>query len=509
MISKTYTTSLIGVDSFIIEIEIDIHKGVPAFNMVGLPDTVVKESKERVRSAIKNSGYEFPLKKITINFAPADVKKEGSYYDLAIAIGIMISNGDIKNDYIKDCIFIGELSLNGEIRSVKGVLPMVIEAKRSKYKKIFIPIQNCHEVNIIDGIDIYGVSTLFELISFLNGEIELEKIKTEPYQQLKMKDYEVDFSEVIGQKFAKRAVEITASGYHNLLMIGPPGGGKTMIAQRIPTILPQLTYEQAIEVTKIYSISGILKDNSKIIFWPPFRNPHHTSSVISIIGGGSNVIPGEVSLAHNGVLFFDELPEFKRDTLEALRQPLEDGIVSISRAKGKYTFPAKFLLVASMNPCPCGYYGYQLKECSCSPTQIKNYLSKVSGPLLDRIDIHVNIEPINFQEISSNKKEESSEEIRKRVIRVREIQKIRFKDDDINYNSQMRTKHIKKYCKLDEKGMKLLESAFKALTLSTRAYNKILKIARTIADMDGSDNIKDDHIAEAIQYRTLDRKYWV
>lgn len=508
MLSKTYSISLVGINGFVIEIETDIHNGLPGLNMVGLPDTVIKESKERVRSAIKNSGYEFPLGKIIINFAPADIKKEGPCFDLAVAIGILMSSGKIKDTYIRDCIFIGELSLNGEVRSVRGILPMVLEAKRSKFKKVFIPYNNIQEVKFIDGIDIYGISYLNELIDFLNEDIYLEKIQNQNFSKINFSAYDMDFSEVIGQKFVKRAIEISASGNHNLLMIGPPGGGKTMIAQRIPTILPPLSYEQAIEVTKLYSIAGMLKDNNKIVLHPPFRNPHHTASSISIIGGGTNAMPGEVSLAHNGVLFLDELPEFKRDTLEALRQPLEDGIVSISRVKGKYTYPAKFLLIASMNPCPCGYYGYQLKECSCTQIQIKNYLNKISGPLLDRIDLHINVEPIKFEEISSNKKEEGSEEIRKRVIKVREIQSIRYKDDEISYNSQMKTKHIKKYCRVDKKGLILLESAFKSLVLSTRAYNKILKIARTIADMEVSEEIKENHIAEAIQYRSLDRKYW-
>ncbi|HAZ36778.1 MAG TPA: magnesium chelatase [Clostridiaceae bacterium] len=509
MLSKVKSISLIGVEGIIVDIETDIQNGIPNLNMVGLPDVVVKESRERVRSAIKNSGIKFPISKIIINFAPADIKKEGPHLDLAIAIGILISNGDIRNADIRDCIFIGELSLNGEIRSVKGILPMVLEAKNMGFKKIFIPALNKYEICLLNtDIEVYAVSTLKEIIDFYNEDIPITKVDFDFNQNITQDVFDVDFSEVKGQKLAKRAVEVAASGSHNLIMIGPPGGGKTMIAQRIPTILPQLNYEQAIEVTKIYSVAGLTNKYRGIILAPPFRSPHHTLSTASLIGGGSNPIPGEVSLAHDGVLFLDELPEYRRDALEALRQPMEDGIVCISRVKGKYVYPSKFMLIASMNPCPCGYYGYQLKECRCSEIQIRNYLNKVSGPLLDRIDIHISIEPVKFDEINDNTNEESSKDIRKRVEYARAIQMERFKNENILYNSQMKGRQIKKYCKVEKDGLKLLENAYKNLALSTRAYNKILKISRTIADMEGAENISEKHIAEAIQYRVLDRKYW-
>jgi magnesium chelatase family protein len=380
--------------------------------------------------------------------------------------------------------------------------------EKNKYKRVFIPEENVNEVNFIEGIEIYGLSTLLDAAGYLNGELVLEKADFIENAKKTKSFYEMDFNEVKGQKLAKRAIEVAASGGHNIIMIGPPGGGKTMLSQRIPTILPDLQYNEAVDVTRIYSVAGLLKEKCKIIFETPFRNPHHSSSTVSLIGGGSNPVPGEVSLAHNGVLFLDELPEFRRDALEALRQPMEDGRVCISRVKNKCTYPSRFMLVASMNPCPCGYFGYQLKQCKCTEMQIRTYLNKVSGPLLDRIDIHITVEPVQFEEINNNIIEESSESIRSRVEKARKVQQERFNGETIQSNSQMKTKHLKKYCVLDSKGEALLKIAFKSMALSTRAYSKVLKISRTIADMDESVNIQEKHIAEALQYRILDRKYW-
>ncbi len=508
MICKINSIGLIGIEGYTIEIEVDIQKGLPNFNMVGLPDAVVKESKERVRTAIKNSGFEFPVDKITVNFAPADIKKEGTHMDLAIAIGILVCSGNIEHKSVMGGIFIGELSLNGEIREVRGILPMIIEAQRLGYNSIFIPHENLGEAAFVKDCDVYTVSTLGELVDFFAGVAPLEKAVSSARQEEPTLQSDVDFSEIKGQRAARRAAEIAASGFHNLLMIGPPGGGKTMLAQRLTTILPQLTFDQGLDTTKIYSIAGMLKNNNRIIMAPPFRSPHHSSSTASIIGGGSVPMPGEVSLAHNGVLFLDELPEFRRDILEALRQPLEDGEVSISRVKGRYKYPSRFLMVASMNPCPCGYYGYQLKQCRCSENQIRAYLNRVSGPLLDRIDIHINIDPVKYEEINSDQTEEGSEEIKKRVERVKAVQLERFKNEGILFNSQMKQRHIKRYCPMTIKAEALIESAFKSMTLSTRAYGKILKVARTIADMDSEEKIGEKQVAEAIQYRVLDRKYW-
>lgn len=508
MISRVNSIVLSGLEGFPVDIEVDIENGMPSFTMVGLPDLVVKEAKERVRSAIKNSEFDIPVSRITVNFAPGWIKKEGTHLDLAVAVGVLSCCGYIKTTLFNKSMFIGELSLNGEIRGVRGVLPMLLEARKNGYENIFIPCDNTEEAAYIKDINIFPVGTLNETVELINAEGEVRFLYNREYMVDERSSFDVDFSEIRGQRLAKRAAEVSASGGHNLIMIGSPGGGKTMIAKRIPTILPDLTYDEAIEVTKIYSIAGLL-GNRSIIKTPPFRSPHHSASTISIVGGGTIPSPGEISLAHNGVLFLDEIAEFRKDALECLRQPMEEGKVYISRARGKYTFPGNIFLVAAMNPCPCGYYRSQLKECRCSEMQIRNYLGRISGPLLDRLDIHIAVEPIGFDEISSEVfNEESSASIRKRVIKAREIQADRFKNENIRLNSQMRPKQIKKYCSVKAAGLRLLEAAFKKLNLSTRAYNKILKISRTLADMDNSDEIAERHVAEAVQYRILDRKYW-
>lgn len=507
MYSKVYTCVLQGLEANKIEVETDLARGIPMLNIVGLPDAAIRESKERVRTAIKNTEFEFPLNRITINLAPAAIKKEGSQLDLAIAVGILMADAEIRESDFKEYIFIGELSLEGKVNGVQGALPMVISMRKQGIKKFIVPYDNREECSIINDIDIIPVKNLKEVVDYLNGEIDIEPYKPEEsfiYNNVKTN---LDFSDIKGQEGLKRALEIAAAGNHNILIIGPPGSGKTMAARRLPSIMPDLTFEEAVEITKIYSISGLL-DNSGLIKERPFRSPHHTSSNVALIGGGRVPKPGEVSLAHHGVLFLDELPEFQRNVLEVLRQPIEDSEVTISRVNASLKYPSKFLFVASMNPCPCGYYGDEDHNCTCTSSQIDKYLGKISSPLLDRIDIHIEVKPVKFKELSSQHQVESSEVIKGRVNRARQIQLERYKNDNILSNSELSPKKIKDYLNMSESASKIIEAAFKKYGFSARSYNKILKLSRTIADLDESIKVQDNHILEAIQYRTLDQKYW-
>ncbi len=507
MLSIIKSGALNGIDAYMVNVEVDISQGLPCFDIVGLPDSSIKESKERVRTAINNSSITFPIKRITINLAPADMRKVGSAFDLPIAIGILSSIKVIDINKIKNCFFAGELSLDGTLRPVKGILSMVHMAKKNNFDKCFLPIDNADEASIVKGIDIIPVTNLSELINLI------KKNKFEPYVKSDFVNSEndfyklFDFIDVKGQEQTKRALTISAAGSHNILMIGPPGSGKTMMAKRIPSILPPLTFEESINVTKIYSISGQLQNNNTLITNRPFRNPHHTLSANALTGGGRIPTPGEISLAHNGVLFLDELPEFQKKALEVMRQPLEDGQITISRVNNTLTFPSNFMLVASMNPCPCGYFGSSNK-CSCTPNEINKYLNKISGPLLDRIDIQVEATAVKFNELSNNIKTESSKELKEKVLFALNIQNNRYKNEPINYNSELTPSLIKKYCSLGKEEENLLEMAFNSMGLSARAYDKILKVARTIADIEGMEQINVIHISEALQYRSLDRKYW-
>ncbi len=512
MLAITKSIALQGLEGYLISIQVDISAGMPHFEIVGLPDTSVRESKERVRTAIKNSGVEFLSRKIVINLAPANTRKEGSGLDLAIAVGVLMASGYINmglNEEILDnTIFVGELSLNGNIEKINGILPICIEAKKLGIKRIILPKENAKEASYILGIEIIPVETLIEVIEYLNKEKDIKPEKSRNILEENTQQYLTDFSEVKGQENAKRALEISAAGGHNCLLIGTPGAGKTMLARRIPSILPDLSFNEALEISKIYSIVGLTSKENPLVLKRPFRSPHHTITSVSLVGGGTIPKPGEISLAHHGILFLDELPEFNKNTLEVLRGPLEDGIVTISRLNASITYPCNFMLIASMNPCPCGYYGSSEKECVCKPDQIKKYRNRISGPLLDRIDLHIEVSGVKYTKLQSDKQEEKSEAIRERVNKARKIQIERYKNHGIYSNSELTPKLIETFCHLNSECKKILEMSFENLGLSARAYSRILKVARTIADLEGEKQIEKRHLAEAIQYRSLDRKYW-
>jgi len=507
---KTFGSAVYGIEATTITIEVNILSGTKFF-IVGLPDNAIKESYFRIDSALKNCNYRMPRQQVVVNMAPADIRKEGSAYDLPIAVGVLASSGQVETENLDKYIIMGELSLDGSLQPIKGALPITIQARKEGFKGFILPKQNAREAAIVNDIEVYGVSNLTEVVDFLNGDSKLEPeyVNTREEFYNSLCNYDSDFSEVKGQENIKRALEIAAAGGHNVILIGPPGAGKTMLARRLPSILPPLTLHESLETTKIHSVAGKMAAADALVTVRPFRSPHHTISDVALVGGGGNPQPGEISLAHNGVLFLDELPEFKRSVLEVMRQPLEERRVTISRAKFTVDYPSSFMLVASMNPCPCGYYNHPEKECVCPPGVVQKYLSKISGPLLDRIDLHVEVTPVNFNELASDRPAEKSELIRERVIKAREIQIERFGNKpDLHANAQMSSQMVRELCQINEAGQNLLKRAMEKLGLSARAYDRILKVARTIADLAGSENIQLEHLAEAIHFRSLDREGW-
>ena len=509
MISKIYSSCVIGIDAYEVTAEVDIGAGLPGFNIVGLPDMAIKESRDRIKAAIKNSGFSFPAKKIIVNLAPADIKKEGASFDLPIALAILSTEDVIDSSLLQRYVFLGELSLDGRVKPIKGVLPVAMALKDMGKDILILPKVNSKEAAVVKDAEVYPVTTLKEAVDFINKKISIEREELNLEAAFKRNSkYKIDFSDVKGQEHVKRGLEVAAAGGHNVLLIGPPGSGKSMLTKRLTTILSEMTIEEGLETSQIHSVAGILPPNKFLVGTRPFRSPHHTISDAALLGGGTNPMPGEISLAHNGVLFLDELPEFRRNVLEVLRLPMEDGFVTVARVANTITYPAKFMLVAAMNPCPCGYFTDPKRECHCTPFQIQSYLSKISGPLLDRIDMHLEVPRLKYEHLTDKRRGEPSEEIRKRVDKAREVQKSRYKDEGVLFNAHLESKELEKYSVLDKEAEELLKLAILELGISARAYDKILKVSRTIADLDGKEIVEAHHVSEAISYRSLDRNLW-